>query len=329
MLVNAEAAELRDADNKIPILMISVVIPLYNKEKQIARTLRSVFSQTYTDYEIVIVNDGSTDGSAAAVESLEDPRIRLVTQKNAGVSAARNRGISEARGEYIALLDGDDEWKPDFLEKMLCLVDKYHDCQVFAGNYTQVDNSGRQSPTIIKGLQFDGPDGILDNYFTVAAKSNPPVWSSCVMTTKDVFDSVGGFPAGVKSGEDLLTWARIACRYKIAYSTLPLAYYNMGEGYDFSKLPPRSQDNNDPIGKGLNELLKRHADVEGLRQYISLWHKMRASVALRYGDVRETFHESLTSLRYNPGNYKVIPFMILAITPRFLRNKIISLRNYM
>ena len=150
--------------------MISVVIPLYNKEKQIERTLRSVFAQTYTDFEIIVVNDGSTDRSAAVVESLNDPRIRLVTQKNAGVSAARNRGIREARGEYIALLDGDDEWKPEFLETMTALTEKYPQCEVFAGNYTQVDSSGRQSPTIINGIVFDGPDGILDNYFTVASQ---------------------------------------------------------------------------------------------------------------------------------------------------------------
>lgn len=309
--------------------MISVVIPLYNKEKQIANTLRSVFAQTYTDYEIIVVNDGSTDNSVAAVESLNDPRIRLIHQKNAGVSAARNRGIEEARGEYIALLDGDDEWKPIFLESMLALAKKYPSCNVFAGNYTQVDDSGKQSATVINGLAFNGSDGILDNYFTVAAQSNPPVWSSCVMTTKAVFDSVEGFPVGVRSGEDLLTWARIACKYKIAYTKLPLAYYNMGEGYNFSKLPPRSQDNNDPVGIGLNELLTNYNTIPGLRQYISLWHKMRASVALRYGEIRETFHESVIALKYNHRNYKVVPFMILAILPKPLRNKIISLRNYM
>lgn len=309
--------------------MISVVIPLYNKEKQITNTLRSVFDQTYTDYEIIVVNDGSTDNSVAVVESLNDSRIRLIHQKNAGVSAARNRGIEDAKGEYIALLDGDDEWKPEFLETMLTLVERYPNCRVFAGNYTQVDNTGKHSPTIINGITFKGSDGILDNYFTVAAKSNPPVWSSCVMTTKDVFETVGGFPIGVKSGEDLLTWARIACRYKIAYTILPLAYYNMGEGYNFSKLPPRSQDNNDPVGIGLNELLMNNNTMPGLRQYISLWHKMRASVALRYGEIRETFHESLMSLKYNHKNYKVIPFMVLALLPRSIRNKIISLRNYM
>ena len=309
--------------------MISVVIPLYNKEKQIANTLRSVFDQTYTDYEIIVVNDGSTDNSVAVVESLNDSRIRLIHQKNAGVSAARNRGIEDAKGEYLALLDGDDEWKPEFLETMLTLVERYPNCRVFAGNYTQVDNTGKHSPTIINGITFKGSDGILDNYFTVAAKSNPPVWSSCVMTTKDVFETVGGFPIGVKSGEDLLTWARIACRYKIAYTILPLAYYNMGEGYNFSKLPPRSQDNNDPVGIGLNELLMNNNTMPGLRQYISLWHKMRASVALRYGEIRETFHESLMSLKYNHKNYKVIPFMVLALLPRSIRNKIISLRNYM
>ena len=95
--------------------MISVVIPLYNKEKSIASTLRTVLNQTFSDYEIVIVNDGSTDGSVEEIEKVQDDRIRLVHQPNAGVSAARNRGIEEAKGELNAFLDADDEWKPDYL----------------------------------------------------------------------------------------------------------------------------------------------------------------------------------------------------------------------
>lgn len=95
--------------------MISVVIPLYNKEKQIKRTLQSVLTQTFQDFEIVIVNDGSTDNSVIEVEKLKDPRIRLVHQKNAGVSAARNKGIEEAKYELIAFLDADDEWQSEYL----------------------------------------------------------------------------------------------------------------------------------------------------------------------------------------------------------------------
>ena len=89
---------------------ISVVIPLYNKEKEIARTLRSVLAQTSQPLEIIVVDDGSTDGSAARVEEIGSPLIRLIRQENRGVSAARNRAMQEACGEYAALLDGDDTW---------------------------------------------------------------------------------------------------------------------------------------------------------------------------------------------------------------------------
>ena len=308
--------------------MISVVIPLYNKEKQIANTLRSVFAQTYTDYEIIVVNDGSTDNSVAVVESLNDPLIRLIHQKNAGVSAARNRGIEEARGEYIALLDGDDEWKPKYLETIFNLIKKYHECDVFATNYEHVDIHGRKSPTVLKKIPFKGEEGILSNYFEVAAVSSPPICSICIAFRKEAIQSIGNFPVGIKSGEDLLTWAKLACRYEIAYSVKSLAIYHLGEGYDFSHQPPRTQDEGDPVGKELKRLLSISQDKKKLELYISHWHKMRASVALRYGEIRETFHESVIALKYNHKNYKVVPFMILAILPKHLRNKIISLRNY-
>ena len=94
--------------------MISVVIPLYNKEEQIADTLQSIFEQTFQDFEIVIVDDGSTDNSVEEVEKFTDSRIRLIHQINAGVSAARNRGIEEARGELIAFLDVENEWKREY-----------------------------------------------------------------------------------------------------------------------------------------------------------------------------------------------------------------------
>ena len=95
--------------------MISVIITLYNKTAYIERALRSVLNQTYQDFEIVVVDDGSTDGGGDIVSRLPDPRIRLVRQRNAGAGTARNRGIRESRGEWIAMLDGDDEWRPGFL----------------------------------------------------------------------------------------------------------------------------------------------------------------------------------------------------------------------
>ena len=147
--------------------MISVVIPLYNKEKQIKRTLQSVLTQTFQDFEIVIVNDGSTDNSTIEVEKIKDSRIRLIHQENAGVSAARNKGIEEAKYELIALLDADDEWKNKYLEVQYDLYKKYPKCDIFACNYEFVNEKHDISPTIIKKLSFKENDGILNNYFEV------------------------------------------------------------------------------------------------------------------------------------------------------------------
>lgn len=290
-------------------MFFSVVIPLYNKERQIAGTLRSVFAQTCADYEIIVVDDGSTDGSAAVVESLHDPRIRLIRQANAGVSAARNLGIAEARGEYIALLDADDEWRPEYLATIAALIRKYPQCDVFATNYSHVDSNGKTFPTILRKIPFDGDDGILYNYFEVASVSSPPICSICITARKEAFQSVGGFPLGIKSGEDLLTWARLAARYKIAYSKKPLAVFNV-EGYDRNERPKRIPAENDTVATELLKL-KDEFNPSNINQYISFWHKMRAVIYMRLGMKSKSIKEAFKAARYNPLNWKalaVIPF---------------------
>ncbi len=304
--------------------MISVVIPLYNKEQSITSTLQTVLKQTYQDFEIVIVNDGSTDYSVEEVAKVTDPRIRLIHQRNAGVSAARNRGIEEAKGEYIAFLDADDEWKPDYLKTQYELTQKYPECSIFACNYEFKDTQGKVTPTIIRKLTFKGEDGILSNYFEVASCSHPPLWTSAVMIKKNAIQSIGGFPVGIKSGEDLLTWARLACKYHTAYTKISQAIYNLGEGYNKKNLPPRKQDEGDPVGKNLVELYKKNPQICGIKSYISHWHKMRASVAIRYDERKETVYEVFQSLKYNILNVKIISFLILALIPKKLRHTIIS-----
>jgi glycosyltransferase involved in cell wall biosynthesis len=98
-------------------MRVSVVVPLYNKARYVRRCLESVCRQTFRDFEIIVVNDGSTDGSEGVVASVNDPRLILRHQANAGPGAARNRGLREARGEYVAFLDADDEWLPEYLER--------------------------------------------------------------------------------------------------------------------------------------------------------------------------------------------------------------------
>jgi glycosyltransferase involved in cell wall biosynthesis len=106
---------------------ISVVIPLYNKAEHIQRSVDSVLAQTYRDFELLVVDDGSVDGSGDIVREYADSRIRVIVQANAGPGAARNRGLREARGEYIAFLDADDEWLPTYLEEQLRFFEKYGD----------------------------------------------------------------------------------------------------------------------------------------------------------------------------------------------------------
>ena len=119
--------------------MISVVIPLYNKAHTIVNTLTTVMNQTYQDFEVVITNDGSTDNGVEVINKhFHDSRIRIVNQENAGVSAARNRGIDEAKGEWIAFLDADDEWLPTYLETIISSIARNPDNEIFiTARYSQ------------------------------------------------------------------------------------------------------------------------------------------------------------------------------------------------
>ena len=119
--------------------MISVVIPLYNKEASIAQSLKSVLSQEYDDFEVVIVDDGSTDESVGVVEAINDPRIRLIKQENGGPSKARNTGVKNAKGEWILFLDADDELEPDALEYFAKNINKHNETSfIFAPFFKRI-----------------------------------------------------------------------------------------------------------------------------------------------------------------------------------------------
>ena len=128
----------------------SVIIPLYNKEAEIERTLRSVLAQSVLPHEIVVVDDGSTDRSAAIVESIGSPLIRLVRQANAGECAARNTAMNKAEGTHYALVDADDVWKPNFLEEMKALIEEFPECGLYCSAFDIINTDGRHpsnSPT--------------------------------------------------------------------------------------------------------------------------------------------------------------------------------------
>lgn len=299
--------------------MISVIIPLYNKAGSIAQALDSVLAQEYQDFEIVVVDDGSTDGGASVVENYGDARIRLVRQENAGVSAARNSGIEEARGEYVTFLDADDVWMPGFLSEIVALQREFPQCRAQATNYV-FNSNGVKSPTILRKIPFSGERGVLTNYFEVASSSHPPVCSICVCIERALLLEIGGFPVGIKSGEDLLTWARVAVRTDWAYSMREMAQYNFDQ-VSIKEPPTRIPEEIDVVGAELKSMWRRCPNKIGMKKYLCLWHKMRSSMYMRLGYRKECAVEAVKALRYNPWNYKLYAYLVLNMLCVYKRQK--------
>lgn len=293
---------------------MSVVIPLYNKEREVERAIRSVVAQTVQDFEIVVVNDGSTDRGPEIVAGIADPRIRLLQQGNQGVSAARNRGIAEARSHLIAFLDADDEWKPCFLQEIMRLRAKYPGASVFATSYLFCDGEGRYSAPGINGIPPHPWDGTLEDYFAIASRSDPPLWTSAVAVTKAAITSVGGFPVGVKSGEDLLTWARLAVRFHIAYSTAPCAVFLTHE--EFADRAERHDRAPDTVGKQLRQLYAQFgSEQRHLRCYTGLWHRMRAKTFLNLGKRGAALSEIWHALVLGGVSLRLWVYLACALAP--------------
>lgn len=200
--------------------MFSVVIPLYNKEFSIVNTIQSVLNQTNPNFEIIVVNDGSTDNSVQLLEQLNDNRIRLIQQKNKGVSAARNRGIQEAKYEWIALLDGDDLWEANHLEEVVKMMRKFPHEKIYVTSFQYSDRRH------IFEYSHENKIFKLDNYFKEAIDKNL-IWTSVVVIHKSCFKTIGGFDIRLTRGEDLDLWARLAKRFNIIKSQEVTATYRV------------------------------------------------------------------------------------------------------
>lgn len=207
-------------------LCFSVIIPLYNKAPYVRKALESVVAQTYRDFELIIVDDGSTDESLQVVEdyireTISDERltIRVIRQKNSGVAAARNRGVKESRGEYVCFLDADDWWEPNFLGEIYKLVTECPDAGILCTNYIYY-KPGKTHEAL------NLPRGYINYPEAYIQCMSMPVTSITTCMPRRVFDEMGGFPVGIKLGEDFLLWAKTAIHYPVAFSEKPLAYYN-------------------------------------------------------------------------------------------------------
>lgn len=211
---------------------VSVIIPAYNCAKYITEAIESVLKQTYTDFEIVVVNDGSTDNTEEVLkEYIENGIVNYIYQKNKGVSAARNRGIISAKGDYIAFLDADDFWEPEKIGQQVEAFQEYPGAGLSFSNYQKVDES--------KGIQQLGFCGRVDDWFN-KHRVTPDLaygWlyrelliGDCVITIsvlvkRAVLEEIGLFDETFKIGEDYDLWLRIAQKYPLLYINRVLCKY--------------------------------------------------------------------------------------------------------
>ena len=220
---------------------VSIIIPLYNKAPYLKKALESVCAQSFTDWECIIMDDGSTDDSATIAaqwisqqEETIRKRFRLLHQANAGVAAARNNAVEASTGDKIAFLDADDWWDPAFLQEMLIFSNQYPDAGIWGCNYIYYKPG--KTRIGVTNVAYITPDAAWINYpKSYFQGTGMPIWTGSVLISRSVFKAMGGFPEDIRLGEDFLLWARVALQYPIAFMDKPLAYYN-----NASTLSPRA-----------------------------------------------------------------------------------------
>ncbi len=207
-------------------VLVSVIIPVYNKRNFLPRTLRSVLRQSFRNFEVILVDDGSTDGGIDVIRAVRDSRIRIIEQSNQGECAARNTGIALARGRLLAFLDADDSWEPDFLSTIVDLRRRYPAAGLYATNY-YIKTFGQEArPAGIVGLPIWTKRFQSNDYFRLGTGGELPISASSVCIPRHVINEVGGFPLGEKMGGDQHVWWRICARYPFAFDTTCLATYH-------------------------------------------------------------------------------------------------------
>lgn len=293
---------------------MSVIIPLYNKGGYVARALDSVFAQTFQDFELIVVNDGSSDNGPAIVHNYDDRRIRLINQENRGVSAARNRGIDEARGKLVAFLDADDEWLPEFLETIMDLKRRFPQGGAY-GTSSYHSLGGTLSEYIDRRGKWEGE---VPCYLT---RKRRRIHSSCAAIKKSVFARVGLFRPGLTMGEDLDMWLRVATYFPIVYSSRRLSIYHLDAVGRVS-----SKGRNDcpnPLSISLKSILNDPQVSEKQKKravtYVAEYEEDKAWELLCRGRRREALYVLLASARVYGVTFRWFSRMLHVLVPGSIR----------
>lgn len=257
---------------------IAVVIPLYNKEGSIVNAIDSVLNQTIPAQQLIIVDDGSTDSSAAMVKDRiayheglgAKTQIRLVSQTNGGVSLARNTGVEHVSASYVALLDADDTYEQNFIKTISFLIETYRQASVYITGYQfQCEGHSPRVASWVKKLK-KSRHGLLTDFFDLAAKGDLPISASSICMKTNVLKKVGGFPLGQQMGEDQWVWSLLALRSNIAYSATVQSNYYLGAENSLMETTPPIKEL--PFSVMLQDLLdhrlRRDSRASSVRAFI-------------------------------------------------------------
>ena len=320
-------------------MKVSVVIPTYNDERTIAAAVESALAQRFEGvFEVIVVNDGSTDGTRAELAKFGD-RIRLIAQDNAGVSTARNAGITAATGEYIALLDGDDTWTADKLAKTVSVLDHNPACAAVFSNAMEVDEAGREIS------HFVGPEHAHSPTLDEMLERIWPVLPSTVVTRRATMLAIGGFAQEFKAahwgGEDVFTFLLLRERGELAYVPEALVHYRVRElhAHYASRMQGRRLETDS--AKAFNDFARRfdsgHVFARLMREHFGApGRKLTAFSYDRIGNELVTvgmmaMHEGrpafarqcyLESLRYSPMMLKTYLRLAWAMLPAGVSKRI-------
>lgn len=328
--------------------MFSVIIPLYNKAPYIEKALRSVQAQTFREFEVIVIDDGSTDINApqppkrgvqltySDLNKLLNGKGQVVRQENQGVSTARNNGVKLAKYPYICFLDADDWWEPTFLEEMKGLIEEFPEAGIYGTSYYIVKNGNYRVAPI--GVDTGFEKGLI-NYCHVYAKTLcMPLWTGAVCIPKTIYDEEKGFKSILKLGEDFDLWVRIAMKYPVALLNKPLANYNQDVDLTnraLKKVYPiennylwdsEFQDNYNQNNLDLKKLLDNIRAISVFRYYLSKEHKKNAITIIEkinWDNVNHRFYKKYIKLPY--FWLKVKYFILWEILAR--KNRIIRFRK--
>ena len=297
----------------------SVIIPLYNKENYIARTIESVLAQKYSNFELIIVNDCSTDNSLEIAKTIKDPRIKILEhEKNKGLSASRNTGIANSTCEYLAFLDADDIWKPEFLDKIDFLITTYSDASLFATNYEVLLQNGKRISHEF-GITNGNDHGIVSNFFKDNLTQTTYIPSGLAVK-RCVFEEIGNYDETITYSEDVDFNIRANANYKMAYYNEPQVIYTMASENQITQTSIKGK--RIPNYDHYEDLYAGRKDV---KRYLDFQRYIKAKLFKLSNDM-ETYNQLADNIDFNNLTWKQ---RILIRLPRVLLKKVTDLRFFL